>query len=188
MAIDNGPAAVFVPLDKLKPWAKNPRKNDSAVTAVANSIVRFGFGAPLLARKETGEIIAGHTRLKAAIRLKLEAVPVRYLDITETEAHALAIADNKVGEIAEWDAVVLADVLRDLEAAGAKIDDLGFDAAEIAALMSDGSAQEGEEGETGAVGDGLVYRVVVDVRDEGAQADLVERLEAEGYKCAPLIS
>jgi site-specific DNA-methyltransferase (adenine-specific) len=125
-------AAVFVNVEALTPWAKNPRKNDPAVKAVADSIKRFGFGAPLLARQANGEIIAGHTRLKAAIKLGLTEVPVRYLDLTESEAHALALADNKVGELAEWDAGALSDLLRNM---GDDSIGLGWSASELSALM-----------------------------------------------------
>jgi site-specific DNA-methyltransferase (adenine-specific) len=106
------PAAEYVSLDRLRPWAKNPRKNDPAVDGVVASIKRWGFGTPLLARRENGEIIAGHTRLKAAIKLGLPVVPVRYLDITEKEAHLLALADNKLGEKAAWDDSALLEILQ----------------------------------------------------------------------------
>ena len=178
-------AAVYVPTALLKPWAKNPRKNDPAVQAVADSIKRFGFGAPILVRKASGEIIAGHTRLKAAVKLGLAEVPVRYLDLSESEAHALALADNRVGEIADWDAGELAAVLRDLESEDVSLDGLGWTGEEIEDMLGDGDA---EPDEAPTLGEGLVYRVVVDVADEGAQAALVVRLEAEGYACAPLIS
>lgn len=60
-------AAVYVSPDSLVPWKDNPRKNDGEpVRKVAESIRRFGFGAPILARRDNGEIIAGHTRWKAA--------------------------------------------------------------------------------------------------------------------------
>jgi hypothetical protein len=61
-------AAEYVPVEALRPWVKNPRRNDPAVAAVTDSIKRFGFGAPILARRENGEVIAGHTRLKAAVQ------------------------------------------------------------------------------------------------------------------------
>lgn len=105
------PPAIWVATEKLKPWAKNPRKNDHVVDKVAASITRHGFGAPLLARRENGEVIAGHTRLKAAIKLKLKMVPVRYLDLTEEQAHQLALADNKLGEEAVWDDSALLEIL-----------------------------------------------------------------------------
>lgn len=58
------PAARFIAADALTPWDRNPRRNDAAAQDVARSLIRFGFGAPLLARP-TGDLIAGHTRLKA---------------------------------------------------------------------------------------------------------------------------
>ena len=129
------PAAVWVEIDKLKPWADNPRINDHAVDRVAESIKRFGFGAPILARRADGEIIAGHTRLKAARKLGLEKVPVRYLDLDPADAHLLALADNKLGEIAEWDADGLAEVLRELQAEDMDID-IAFDEDELAELLA----------------------------------------------------
>lgn len=105
-------AAEWVALDELTPWAGNPRRNDIAAAKVAVSIKRFGFGSPILARRN-GEIIAGHTRLKAAEMLGLKRVPVRYLDISEKEARLLALADNKLGEVAAWNAPMLAEILSD---------------------------------------------------------------------------
>ena len=58
----------------IHPYANNPRKNDQAVDAVANSIREFGFKVPVVIDKN-GEIIAGHTRLKAAKKLKMKEIP-----------------------------------------------------------------------------------------------------------------
>lgn len=134
---DTESAAEYVPPGALKAWANNPRKNDSAIASVAASIQRFGFGAPILARRETGEVIAGHTRLKAAARLGLGRVPVRYLDLSADEAHALALADNKLGELADWDDDLLAGVLQGLDANGVEIGDLGFDDDELKELLNE---------------------------------------------------
>jgi DNA modification methylase len=104
---DVAPAAEWMSPSKLKPWKDNPRKNDGEpVERVAKSIERFGFGAPIVARKANLEIIAGHTRWKAAKKLGLERVPVRLLDIGEKEAHVLALADNRFTELTEWDATL----------------------------------------------------------------------------------
>lgn len=133
-------AAVWVEVDKLLPWAQNPRQNDAAVDEVVASIKRFGFGAPLLARRENGEIIAGHTRLRAALKLQLPKVPVRYLDLDPADAHLLALADNKLGEIAEWDEARLGQLLAELRADGADIlTGTGFDDGEIATLIAGAS-------------------------------------------------
>lgn len=122
-------AAVWVDIDSLTPWEKNPRINDAAVPKVADSIKRFGFASPIIARREDGEIIAGHTRLKAAQTLGLERVPVRYMDLDPADAHLLAVADNKLNERAEWDESLVAEVL-----SGFSLDDAdlaGFDSDEL---------------------------------------------------------
>lgn len=133
-------AAVMVPVAALRPWVKNPRKNDPAVEKVAASIKRFGFGAPIVARREDGEVIAGHTRLKAAILLKLAAVPVRYLDLTPSEARAYALADNKLGEIAEWDTVALVDVVREMAQDATPLEGLGWSPDDIDKMLGRAAA------------------------------------------------
>ena len=104
------PAAVWMPIGDLVPWEKNPRRNDDAVGKVAESIQRFGFSAPIVARQADRKVIAGHTRLRAAHKLGLHEVPVRLLDLSEADAQLLALADNRLGEIAEWDDEALARV------------------------------------------------------------------------------
>lgn len=134
------PAAEWVAPSALKPWPKNPRKNDGAIAKVAESIRRFGFAAPIVARRESKEIIAGHTRWKAAKRLGLERVPVRFVDLSEAEAHALALADNRLGEIAEWDTPELKTLLTELDEATAVI--AGWDELDLAKLGAEAEARE----------------------------------------------
>jgi DNA modification methylase len=135
---------VWVAIGELTPWDKNPRNNDGTpVEEVAKSIKRWGFGAPILARKENGEVIAGHTRLKAARSLGLERVPVRYLDLDPVEAHLLALADNRLGELATWDDEALAEILRDARTQDLELDGLGWDDDALADLLADGVALPG---------------------------------------------
>lgn len=134
------PAAEWVAVSNLAQWPDNPRKNDQAVDAVADSIKRFGFGAPILARKADGEIIAGHTRLKAAAKLGIDRVPVRYLDLDPADAHLLALADNKIGEKADWDDEALGKLLADLDEESRAA--TGFDDAEISKLLDGLSGDE----------------------------------------------
>ena len=83
-------------LADLKPYENNPRKNDDAVDAVANSIKTFGFKVPLVI-DEDGIIVCGHTRYKAAQKLKLECVPcVVANDLSPELIKAFRCADNKV--------------------------------------------------------------------------------------------
>lgn len=112
-------------ISKVKPYEKNPRNNDDAVEATANSIKEFGWQQPIVVDND-GVIIVGHTRLKAAKKLKLEKVPVTVADnLTEEQAKAYRLADNKTGDLAEWEN----DLLQQ-ELAGISMDMIpfGFDA------------------------------------------------------------
>jgi hypothetical protein len=129
------PAAEWVPTSALTPWAQNPRKNDHAVAKVADSIRRFGFASPIVARRANGEVIAGHTRLKAAIQLGIDKVPVRFVDLDPADAHLLAVADNKLTEAADWDDALLLDVLSAYSLPDAEL--AGFDSTELDRLAGD---------------------------------------------------
>jgi len=99
----------------LIPYENNPRLNDDAVEAVAESIKEFGFKNPIIVDHEN-VIINGHTRLKAAKKLGLEKVPViKALDLTPEQVKAYRLADNKVGEIADWDFDLLQGELSDIQ-------------------------------------------------------------------------
>jgi DNA modification methylase len=141
MEMTTEPAAVWADIHSIRPWENNPRKiPQAAVDTVADSIRRFGFAAPLIARAQDGRLIAGHARLKAALKLGLERVPVRFLDLDPADAHLLAIADNKTAELAEWDDEVLGAILADL--AEQKLDltaGTGFTEAEIERLIAGAS-------------------------------------------------
>lgn len=90
-------------LSEIKPYEKNPRKNDNAVEYVANSIKEFGFKVPIVIDKD-GVIVAGHTRYKASKKLGLEKVPCIIADdLTPEQIKAYRLADNKVSEKSEWD-------------------------------------------------------------------------------------
>lgn len=90
-------------ISELKEYENNPRHNDGAVDAVAESIKQFGFKVPIIIDSD-GIIIAGHTRLKAAKSLGLKTVPCIIADdLTPEQVKAFRLADNKVGELAEWD-------------------------------------------------------------------------------------
>jgi len=129
-------AAVYVDPRTLVPWKRNPRANDGAVPAVMRSIQTLGFGAPILARAKDRRIIAGDTRFKAAMRLGLESVPVRFLDVDEATADRLAIADNRIGEVASWKEDDLAGLLREIRADGFDLSTLGFSGNELARLLA----------------------------------------------------
>lgn len=90
-------------LSDITPYENNPRNNDEAVEPVLESIKEFGFKVPIIIDKNN-VIVAGHTRYKAAKKLKLKSVPcIRADDLTEEQIRAFRLADNKVSEFAKWD-------------------------------------------------------------------------------------
>ena len=132
------------PLDAVRPYANNPRQNDDAVEAVAESIRRFGFRQPIVVDAD-GVIVAGHTRFRAAQRLGLATVPVHVAtDLTADEIRAYRLADNKTAELASWDTSMLSIELDALRGAGIDWTLLGFDEEELAKLL----APAGTEGLT----------------------------------------
>jgi len=117
-----------IPISEVKPYSKNPRKNEKAVEVVSKSISTFGFKVPIILDKNN-EIIAGHTRLKAAIKLEMKEVPVIWAkDLTEEQVKAFRIMDNKTQEYAEWDLELLKAEFYDLE---------GTDSFELTGFTSD---------------------------------------------------
>lgn len=197
-------------MGRLRAWAGNPRKNADVVAAVAESVKRFGWGAVILAREENGEMVAGHTRFAAAELLRAQwpmladdarakwkpdavrvaetgEVPVRFGSWSEQEAHALALADNKLNELAAWDETKVAGVLAELSFNDAKL--TGFDLGKMVDSIRGVKRGRKDKGDgTGAQLTGLKYSVVLTCKDEAHQLELIERFDAEGLKCKPLIS
>ncbi len=96
-------------------YGNNPRNNEAAIDAVAKSIEEFGFKVPIVITKEN-VIIAGHTRLKASLKLGLATVPCIVADdLTEGQIKAFRLADNKTAELASWDFTKLESELESIE-------------------------------------------------------------------------
>lgn len=116
---------INLPISDIIPYQKNPRRNDKAVKPVMESIKQFGFKVPLVIDKDN-VVVCGHTRLRAAKRLKLTEVPcIRADDLTEEQIKAFRLADNKTAEFATWDLELLNGEL--LEIKDIDMGDFGFD-------------------------------------------------------------
>ena len=138
------------PLEKLKPYERNPRVNAGAVDAVVSSIRQFGWRVPVIVDRD-GVIIAGHTRLLAAKKLGLSEVPVHVAsDLSPDAAKALRIADNKTGELAEWDFELLPIELKELQAQDWDLSELGFSEDELSDLLAIDESETGN-GDVNAV-------------------------------------
>lgn len=158
-------------LDQIKPYRNNPRKNDEAVQAVANSIREFGFKQPIVVDAD-GVIIVGHTRYKAAQELGLETVPVLVADdLSDDKVKAYRLADNKTNELAEWDLSALETELAqiDMDMSG-----FGFDSI-IQYDSNDDSDKDIEFQEK--------LQVIVELQTDQEAEELFTRLSKEGYQC-----
>jgi DNA modification methylase len=127
----------WVKIDLVRVWVDNPRKNAKAVAKVAASIQRFGWVRPLIVNTHPDcmmELIVGHTALLAAKSLGLVEVPVRFVHLAPEEAHAAALADNKLNEISEWDNALLGRIVAAELIGRPLLEIAGFRPAEIVRL------------------------------------------------------
>ena len=152
-------------LDELKPYEKNPRKNDAAVPKVMESIKKFGFKVPLVISSD-GVIITGHTRFKAAKKLEYETVPCIIADdLNEKQIKAFRLADNKVSEFSVWDYDLLSEELKDIET-DFDIGDFGFNLDVQEMQEYDDSPKDEKEHEEKERGYAIVYEIAFNNEDE----------------------
>ena len=137
-------------VEDLIPYVNNSRKHsDEQVAQISASIKEFGWTNPILI-DGTNSIIAGHGRLMAARKLKMDEVPTIELDhLTDTQRKALVIADNKLALNADWDNTLLTIELDELLKDGFALDILGFNEQEIKTIMSDVNFDAGSEEDQG---------------------------------------
>ena len=128
---------VMKQVSELQEYENNPRNNEEAIKAVANSIKEFGFKVPIVISSDN-IIIAGHTRLKASVSLGLSEVPCIVADdLSEAQIKAFRLADNKTAELATWDLSKLEQELSEID-----MDMLQFGFEEMEKLLPDNAADD----------------------------------------------
>ena len=141
---------VYVAVEKIKPYANNPRINKKAVEKVMKSIQAYGFKVPCVLDKNY-LLITGHTRWEAAKRLKMKRIPcIIASDLNKAKADAFRIADNKVAEYSTWDMTKLKEELSKIQLEDIDFDDMGFDndfSIEKFGLLDMPEGSDGDEGE-----------------------------------------
>ena len=161
---------VWRPVEELTPYQNNARINDQTVPYLMNSIKRFGFKNPIIVDKD-GVIIAGHTRLKAALELGYTKLPcVCADDLSPEEVKAFRLVDNKVAELSSWDYGILDTEMKELEEDG--FGDMG----EFGFASFDGDTDLGEGG--GQLPPELAGKDLNpdDLPDEGGTAETAGRI------------
>ncbi len=123
------------PLSRLRPYEKNPRKNDHAVNRMVGVLKEFGFRVPVLAKSD-GQLVDGHLRYKAALEMGLETVPVILADdMTEAQIRAFRIMINRSATWADWDEDLLLEELRALQLADFDLSMTGFEDKELDQML-----------------------------------------------------
>lgn len=157
-------------LKDIHPYERNPRKNDNAVDAVAESIRQCGYIAPIIV-DENGVILAGHTRYQALKNLgRTEAEVVVKTGLTEDQKRKYRLLDNKTSELAEWDFDLLSEELKGLDFGALELD-WGLD--------TEGS--ESKERQEASFHETI--SVVIDCQTDEEAEEIFSRLNEEGYHC-----
>lgn len=171
-----------VPICELNADPANARRHpDRNMAAIEASLRRWGQRFPIVVQRQGMVVRAGNGRLEAARRLGWTHLAAVVVDEDSVEATAFALADNRSAELAEWDDGALAALLQSLPTDVPT----GFSEGDLEALLAE--LNPVASGDTSEQLDGLVYKVLVECDAEQAQVELLERLEAEGYKCRALM-
>jgi ParB-like chromosome segregation protein Spo0J len=161
-----------VAIGSVIPYARNPRRNGAAVSKVAASLREFGWRQPIVVDEQM-VVVAGHTRLEAARTLNMEEVPIHIAaGLTPEQIKAYRLADNRVGQEAEWDQELLRLELGELETAGFDLDLTGFHPSEFVVDEIDYSVLEGESEIEGAL----------DEMEAGVKRAIQIEFESEHYE------
>lgn len=173
------------PIKDLQPYYMNAKEHD--IDSIMESLSTLGQFAPIIVNvgSQTGrknEILDGNGTWEAAERLGWKVIDCDFVDVDDTVARKINLAANSIQERAGFDKDILIEslgLLDDLVATGYTIDDVNK------MLTPFDPTDDLDEGEQ--MGD-LEFRVVVDCRDEDHQRVLMEKFEAEGLSCRPLIA
>lgn len=162
------------PPSRLKPYARNPRKNDAAVDRMCASIREFGFRIPILAKSDGG-VVDGHLRLKAGIKLEMETLPVIVVDdMTEPQIKAFRLIANRSVAWAEWDDEMLSVELQELQSADYDLALTGFDGDEIERLLAAGDAPDAFDDELEAATGKDTVRATIEIPSRAWLTDAAE--------------
>ena len=166
-----------VPIDSVSADAGNVRRHpEKNLAAIKASLKQFGQQAPIIV-DGNGTVIVGNGRLVAAKQLGWTSIDVIRTTLVGAEAIAYAIADNRTAELAQWDDEALQQQFESLAAHDQELAEAtGFDQSYF------------DVREPIIENAGVSWKLIVDCGTEQQQAALMERLEAEGFSCHPLMS
>jgi len=166
---------VTVPIENLILDPSNARKHgEKNLEAIKGSLSRFGQQKPIVIKD--GVVVAGNGTLEAAKRLGWSHVHVVETNLSGADLVAYGIADNRTGEISEWNDGVLSKLLLGLQGDDYDLKSIGFDEDDLKSLLSDEEPikVENEKQEQ--------FRIVIECSNETERSDLVSELEERSIR------
>jgi ParB-like chromosome segregation protein Spo0J len=129
---------LLVPISELKPNPQNPNTHSQEqISRLAQIIKHQGWRAPIVVSNQSKLVVTGHGRLEASKILGLEKVPVSYQDFaTPADEKAHLLADNRLGELSEFDNAKLKDLIEELDTGEINLDFTGYSKQDLENLMS----------------------------------------------------
>jgi ParB-like chromosome segregation protein Spo0J len=174
--MDNKLQFDYINISELIPYARNSRlHSDAQINQLCSSIKEFGFISPVVIDKNN-VIIAGHGRVLAANKLKIEQVPcVRAEHLTDTQIRAYCIVDNRLAETSTWDTEMLSLELKELEELDFDVSIMSFDDKKL----SEETEEIPEEKDSKLKDD---FLLIIKLPNESEQASLYESLTTQGFE------
>lgn len=178
------------PLTSLRLHPRNPRRG--SIAAIGESIERNGWYGAVVAQRSTGYILAGNHRYRAAKKQGATEIPVCWIDVDDSTALRILLADNRTSDVATNNDRLLTDLLEEILKSNESLAGTGFDDRTLDDLLRELSEETAEPAPALAEDqtDRIVERweVVVTCKDEEDQRALLEQLTAEGRRCRALVS
>jgi hypothetical protein len=171
-----------VPIGELVKDPANSRwHGPKNLEGIAASLRVYGQRTPLVVNRRNKNVIEkGNGTLDAAVALGWSHVAVVWVDDDPATAAGYSIADNRIPELAEWDAAALDQLLRSVQT---EDEDLAgvFDQ-----LAQDLDLVPAEEKQKPGGDLERKFQVIVDCKDETQQLELLERFDKDGLECRAL--
>lgn len=180
-------ADLAVDIESLTPHPRNARRGD--VGAIAESLRRFGQVRPIVVQKSTRHVVAGNHVREAALTLGWERIAAVVATMSDAEALAYLLADNRTSDRASYDDDVLASILKDVAAKG-DLEGTGFDGEDVDDLLRSlgelgGPLPERGDAETSTLNE--VWGVIIECASEEEQVELLTRFNAERLRVRALM-
>lgn len=118
--------------ESLLPHPANPRAGD--VGAIVESIKKNGWHGVVVCQSSTRHILVGNHRVKAALMLGMEKIPVQWVDVDDNRAKAILLADNRASDLGTYDDDVLAKLVYETAVDGL-LDSTGYDIEDMDRLV-----------------------------------------------------